>query len=384
VNRPQAPIVERSFIAIFGADAVVRSAYQVGKSPVLPIFAASLGATDAWVGMVASASVMTGIWLKPLVGAASDRTGRVPWMWAALACFVVPPFLYGWVRDTGDLLGLRMVHGLATAFFGPVSVAYVVAMGSSRVAERVGWFGIARGTGSVSGPLIGAALLTLMAPAQVYTVVGLMSLTAAPMLWSLRAQPVVVPAEAPKRLPSPGAVPRAVWVVGGIEALLYMGTYAMKTFLPLSVFSGTHVGWVGLALSAHEAVALLLQPPAGRWTDRVGAPVSVMVGAAIVGVALPVAALVTGPLLVPAAALVGVGQALLAPASTALAAASSPAGRLGERLGWLGSMRNAGKVAGPVIAGFLSGTVGFVASQCVLGVVLVAGAVVASRGVGRR
>jgi MFS family permease len=210
-----------------------------------------------------------------------------------------------------------------------------------------------------------------MAPVNVYAVVGLMSLAAAPMLWSLRAQPVVAPVCAPRRAPSPRSVPRAVWLTGGIEGLLYMGTYAMKTFLPLSVFSGTHVGWVGLALATHEAVALLLQPVAGRWADRVGAPVAVVVGAGTVGVALPAAAVVTGPWLVPAAALVGVGQALLSPASTALAAASAPAEGLGERLGWLGSMRNAGKVAGPVTAGFLSGTVGFVGSQCLLGVVLV-------------
>ena len=44
------------FARIFAADAIVRSAYQMGKTPVLPLFAAMLGASDILLGLVVSVS----------------------------------------------------------------------------------------------------------------------------------------------------------------------------------------------------------------------------------------------------------------------------------------------------------------------------------------
>ena len=41
------------------ADFIVRSAYQVGKTPLLPIFAASLGASDALLGLIVAISTLT-------------------------------------------------------------------------------------------------------------------------------------------------------------------------------------------------------------------------------------------------------------------------------------------------------------------------------------
>ena len=44
----------RPFARIFVADAIVRTAYQMGKTPVLPLFAAALGASDIVLGLVVS------------------------------------------------------------------------------------------------------------------------------------------------------------------------------------------------------------------------------------------------------------------------------------------------------------------------------------------
>ena len=68
-------IIDRNFLYITFADLVVRSAYQMGKTPLLPIFAAMLGATDILLGFIVSVSTITGMLLKPLVGLLSDRWG---------------------------------------------------------------------------------------------------------------------------------------------------------------------------------------------------------------------------------------------------------------------------------------------------------------------
>ena len=46
----------------------------------------------------------------------------------ALTVFAGAPFLYTFVETPEQLLALRLGHGLATAIFGPVTLAYVLEM----------------------------------------------------------------------------------------------------------------------------------------------------------------------------------------------------------------------------------------------------------------
>ena len=122
----------RDFAYITLADFLVRSAYQMGKTPLLPIFAASLGASDALLGFIVSVSTLTGMGLKPFVGILSDRWGRRWWLLAGTAFFALMPFLYRFVHTPEQLVLIRIVHGTATAIYGPVTLAYVAEMHSRR------------------------------------------------------------------------------------------------------------------------------------------------------------------------------------------------------------------------------------------------------------
>jgi MFS family permease len=61
----------------------------------------------------------------------------------------------------------------------------------------------------------------------------------------------------------------------------------------------------------------------------------------------------TGMGLMAPAILIGVAQALVSPASLALASSRVGSEHLGAGMGLVGSMKNAGKVLGPVLAGSL-------------------------------
>ena len=134
----------QAFVALFAADFVARAAYQTGKTPLLPIFADRLGASAIFLGLIVSVSTMTGLVLKPAFGFLSDRTGRWLWLAVGTAFFIGPPFLYAWVETPQELFLLRLVHGLAAAIYGPVTLAYVAEITSHRTSEGMGWFGLAR------------------------------------------------------------------------------------------------------------------------------------------------------------------------------------------------------------------------------------------------
>ena len=109
--------INQNLIKLTFADFLVRSAYQMGKSPVLPLLAASLGADALFLGMIVSVSTMTGLGMKPLFGLLSDRWGRRFWIIGGTLIFTGMPFLYGFIENPTELMLLRLAHGLATAIY---------------------------------------------------------------------------------------------------------------------------------------------------------------------------------------------------------------------------------------------------------------------------
>jgi MFS transporter, DHA1 family, multidrug resistance protein len=140
-----------------------RLGYQMARPPVLPRFAAELGA-DAWlIGLIVGASTLTGVLIKFPAGALSDVLGRRRMLLLGATFFAFPPFLYLLVQDAYTLLGLRFLHGLATAIFSPVASAAVADLFKAGRGEKLGWFASANECGSAFGPLMGGAVLGMLA-----------------------------------------------------------------------------------------------------------------------------------------------------------------------------------------------------------------------------
>ena len=372
----------RNFSNITVADFVVRSAYQVGKTPLLPIFAASLGASDAFLGIIVSVSTLTGMLLKPLIGILSDRWGRRNWLLAGTFFFAVIPFAYQFVQTPEQLFWIRIFHGLSTAIYGPVTLAYVAEQAQGRQAEKLGVFGMARSAGYIVGPALAGWLLLTMDPSTIFTLIGLMSCAAfVPIVFlensqlsSLKQQRPPLRQQITSALKSGGQTP-AVWLSGGLEASMFVALYAIKAFLPIHALSiGVGVEMVGLFFALQEAVHLVLKPFSGRLADRVGYLPIIGWGMALLGVSLPVLTwMQTGTGLLLPAMTMGLAQALVFPATVALVSTRISPDNLGAGMGLIGTLKNAGKVAGPVIGGVLLTWFGFAATVQILGALLLIG-----------
>ena len=373
----------RSFFYITGADFIVRSAYQMGKTPLLPIFAVTLGASDAFLGIIVSVSTMTGLVLKPFVGILSDRWGRRGLLLFGTAFFAGMPFVYRFVDTPEQLLAVRVVHGLATAVYGPVTLAYVAELSKERIAERLGWFSLARNAGYVVGPLVAGWMLLTMSPVTVFTVIGLLSTAAflpvllLPETRQTTAQtrpPLMVQAMAALKS---GARTPAVWLSGGLDASMYVALYAVKAFLPLyTLASGGSVVIAGAFFAVQEAVHMALNPVGGRIGDAFGYRTTVSFGMVTLAGALSLLSVTSGDLaLLAPAALMGVAQALAFPSTVALVSTRIPEGNLGAGMGLLGTLRNAGKVTGPVLGGVLIGWLDFTGTLQLMAVALLIAAV---------
>ena len=378
----------RGFLYIASADFIVRSAYQIGKTPLLPIFAASLGATGAFLGFIVSVSTLTGMVLKPLIGVLSDRWGQRIWLIVGTMFFISVPFFYRFVHTPEELFAIRLIHGLATAIYGPVTLAYVAAQSEHRRAERLGWFTMARNAGYIIGPATAGGLLLVMSPVSIFTVVGLLS--------CLALVPVLLLPES-KQSPPPtritfrnhftqalivGIKTPAVWLAGSLEASIYMSLYALKTFLPINALaSGVNIGLIGVFFAVQAATHMLFSPVGGRISDRIGYSRGIAIGMLLQAMALFILSMgPIGLMLLMSGALLGASQALVLPSTIALVSQTVGGAHVATGMGLVGSLRNGGKVAGPTLVGALIMWLEFSQSFQLMGWALMLGALVVSMG----
>ena len=362
-----------AFAAIVFASLLSRLGYQMARSPVLPSFAADLGALPELIGVIVAASTLTGVLFKLPSGALSDVLGRKRMMVLGALFFAAPPFVYPFVHDPWSLLALRIVHGFATAIFSPVASAYVASLATTGRGARLGWFSAANDVGATAGPLIGGFVLYFTAsyPVTYLTVgvLGVLTLLVVVLLPDLdppKRQTKIFAARATEFRQGIVQVFRTppIFVAAGIEAVMYLGYGAFLGFLPIYAKNmGLNDAEVATILGAQLVLAMVAKPISGRLSDRVGRIPVVVVGLLMCAVALPLIfrseSLTAFVLLAP---VLGLGVGSVTPVTNALIADLASARNLGAAMGVFGTIWDIGEAAGPIVAGLLIGRMGYAAT----------------------
>ena len=372
-----------AFVAIVFASLLSRLGYQMARSPVLPIFAAELGALPELIGVIVAASTVTGVFFKLPSGALSDVLGRKRMMVLGALFFAVPPFLYPFVHEAWSLLALRFFHGFATAIFSPVASAYVASLAETGRGARLGWFSSANDIGATAGPLIGGFVLYFTSSFSLtYLLVGALGVLT--LLVVLLLPDVDRPASDAKTFAARAAEFRRgvaevfrtppIFVAAGIEAVMYLGYGAFIGFLPIYAKTvGLNDAQIAIVLGAQLILAMLAKPVSGRLSDRVGRIPVIVVGLMLCAAALPLIfrseSLAAFVLVAP---LLGLGVGAVTPVTNALIADLALARHLGAAMGVFGTIWDIGEAAGPMIAGVLIGGLGYAATFDVLAAVTVA------------
>jgi MFS family permease len=366
-----------AFVAIIIASLLTRLGYQMARSPVLPIFAADLGAAPEFIGIIVAASTVTGIFFKLPSGALSDVLGRKRMMVLGALFFAGPPFLYPFVEGPWLLLALRFVHGFATAIFSPVAAAYVASLAATGRGARLGWFSSANDMGATAGPLVGGFVLYFtVSYSLTFLLVG--GLGVLSLFVVLLLPDVDRPVFEGKTFATRAAEFRQglaevfrtppIFVAGGIEAVMYIGYGAFLGFLPIYARKiGLNLAEIAIILGVQLIFAVVAKPISGTVSDRIGRIPVIVIGLLLCAAALPLifrSESLTAFVL--AAPLLGLGAGAVTPVTNALTADLASARGLGAAMGVFGTLFDIGEAAGPMIAGFLIGGLGYAATFDVL------------------
>ncbi len=379
------------FTALCTVGFFARLSYALARSPVLPLFALYLGAGPEAIGFAVGISTVTGIFFKLPSGALSDVIGRKRTMLIGLVVFAVMPFTYLFVKDYQLLIVIRFIHGLATAVYGPVSMAVVADVAGTRKGEMLSWFSSVTIIGNLLGAPLGGFILhrtpasgnPLLGDFQTaYLVSGFAGMMA--LILALGVLRDSSPAEKHNSLREAYRKfisgikevisDRRILIISNMEGLQNMTVGALEAFLPIYAVTvaGLNEFQAGILWGVQVVATILSKPIMGKTSDKYGRKPLITIGMLLCAVSFGVVPLLKDfYLLMIAAVFFGLGEAFVTSSSAALVADLCKEKHFGTAMGTFGTIFDIGHAAGPILAGFLIARYSYLYSFWIMSAILV-------------
>jgi DHA1 family multidrug resistance protein-like MFS transporter len=359
------------FIALLGIGIIV---------PVMPVFAASLGAGGLALGLIIAAFSITRGIFQPIVGSLSDRWGRKGFLVCGLLVYALVGLAIPEATSVINLIVIRAFHGVGSAMIVPVAMACVSDMSPvGQEGRYMGLLHIAIFTGIGSGPLLGGFFTDLWGMAAAfYAMAGLSCLA---LLLVLFQMPVTERKD------------RGIRRMGIIEALRSMLTrrrtggillarmatmiimVPTMAFLPLLMHqwfqsSGMEIG---IVIACRTLVSALLQTPFGRMADRRDKTGLLQIGCVVISAVMCLVSLADSFWwLLVLFVLLGMGEAIIWPTLGALATEEGRQYGQGTMMGVFSLAMSVGVFCGSLGAGFTMDLLGLRWSFFIIGVLVLA------------
>jgi DHA1 family multidrug resistance protein-like MFS transporter len=332
--------------------------------PVFPFYIESMGASGRELGLLTSISPFMQLFMAPVWGAVSDRTGRRPVLVMGVLGYGISMLLFGLATELWMLFVARAVGGVLSAATLPSTYAYI---GDSTSEEDrgsgIGILGAAVGLGMILGPGLGGWLAAGSLSTPFFITAGLSLVT---LLLIVLFLPESLPAQA--RQQSKIEVKPSVQIRQLVNALqspigilLFMaflvsfgltnfqaifGLYALKAY----GYDSQLVGWILTAVAIVSTVTqgVLTGPLSKRLGEATLIKITLLASSAgfvalLLANSFPAVLLTTSLFTVP--------NALLRPAVISLTSKHADT-RQGIAMGLNGSFTSLGRIVGPIWAGF--------------------------------
>lgn len=378
VRRIFVVIVVSMFVAILGLGIV---------APLMPIYATELGAGPVGLAlMVASFSLARGVF-QPIAGFLSDRQGRKRFYVAGLAIYTGASFLYLLASSTFDLTAIRFLHGTGSAMVMPIAMAYIGDIApEGKEGSYMSILNIALFSGIGVGPLFGGAFGDTLGVASAFYAMGALSgLSLVLVLVFLPSASSDTAREKPRPMVTVAREMSSNPRVMGILVARMASMLAMPpsfTFLPLLMTRFMDAGGfeIGLVLASRTLVNAVLQGPMGKYADshnKVALSTGGALAVVVVMVLVPSAQSMTH--LIVLYMVMGMFEAVMWPAISALAVEEGRTYGMGSMMGVFNMAMSVGIFGGSVVSGLAVDTWDLGAAFYVGGVLFAIGTLIGWR-----
>ena len=332
--------------------------------PVIPLYAADIGAPISEVGIiVATLSYVTAFFLIPF-GMLSDRFGRPRVLIGGLIVFTLTPLLYPLANSTGLLILVRAIHGLGAAAFLPAAIALVVDLTPpNRRGTAIGWYTASLQLGLMAGPITGGFLAGRFGFNAAFYGCSAISLMGLAVAFSRLRDIAHEPVAAPEVDISPWSWlghPLSIAVMLA-PLLVALGSGTISSYIPLygQRFGMTEAD-AGAIITSVYASSALLRAPSGRLADIIDRKLLLCGGVGISALAVSLFPFFHGlAQFIIIGIIFGIGMGLAMPASLAMAADYSSASGRALTMAVPTCSFQIGMAVGPTVMGFVANARGY-------------------------
>lgn len=348
---------------------------QLGFSlimPFLPLYLEELNvhgpAVELWSGVIFSANFVVMAIFSPIWGGLSDRIGRKPMMLRSAFGMGLVVWLMGLVQSAPQLLGLRLLQGIASGFI-PAATAYMAGIvPREHSGQALGILGTGATAGMILGPLVGGVLSRWVGYRPIFFITSITCIiTGIVVMLTIREKVTPAPRKSGDGLLRDFRLVAQYPIILAMMVVLFMNTFSMLTAEPiLARFLQTlnaPAEWVsflsGLVFSMTGVSNLLVAPISGRLSDRFGSKrllVACLAGASALYVAQGLATATWQMILLRF--LLGLFTGGLMPAVSSLIVRTAPRDIQGRIFGMTSSAIFLGNTVGPLVGGVLAANFG--------------------------
>ena len=338
------------------------------RIPVLPLYAASLGADAARIGLINASFMLTAGLLSIPSGLASDRVGRRLPILSGLFILGGSSLLLYVCTTSLQMALVYLLFGVGLAAVAPNLMSFVADITPvTHLGRAYGWYTMALYAGMTLGPAAGGFLGRVLGLRQVFLVAGLLllALFAFTWLWLPKAASVTRPERRKTGILRELAGLRhnrryLACLVATLGSCAGFGTFI--SFLPLHARElGLNSGHIGIVFAAQALANSLCRLPFGRLGDRVeDRSVLVIYGLILFSITIAVTGLCGGLFsLVLSASVLGVGMGIAFTAIGALIAEVIPTAQRGLAMGGYNSCIYFGMMLGAAGMGLVVREAGY-------------------------
>jgi MFS family permease len=369
-------LTSRLFTPAFVALALAELAYFTAAGlmiPLTPLFAAGpLGANEVGVGLTVGAFSVTALLLRPIAGRSADRRGRRPLLVGGALLFAVVTALHMFTGDLAVLVVLRLLLGVAEAFFFVAGFAALADLApAGRAGEALSFNSLSLYLGIALGPMVGEYLLGSGGFPLAWMGGAALALLAAVIALGL---PETLRRDETVAQPPPLVNRAAIAPALG----LFSGIAGMAGFFAFVAIHARNLGMDGAGgvLLVFGLIVVGARVVFARLPDRVPPFRLGAAALALIAAGLTVAGAVQSQEgLLAGAAILAVGVAFSTPAFFAAIFARVPASERGSASGTTSIFLDLAFGGGPALLGFVAGSAGIPGAFAVAAALAALGAV---------
>jgi len=320
-------------------------------TPIIPLLGLSMGASQIELGLLGSAAYLIYIPLSSATGRLSDRLGRKSLIVASGLVYAVACIFYYMSSSPIQLIGARVVDGLAMALLWPAAEALLAESVALEPREMVSDFGVSWSFGAAIGALISSWVIGARRYSDVFLPASLVSsafsIVALSTVSVKRANPGLEGQEVLERNARTPLQLKSVWMTAFLYAFCQGIVFALyPPYAELRGVSGLVIGLAVTSLMTGRTLVFLMFRKIS-----VGFNVLAMAGSGLMGLAaLPLAFVIDAWTILLSSLIFGLGAGLAYSASIQ-AALSVDSTRRGTYAGFFEGSIGAGYLFGPVIGG---------------------------------